>query len=188
MGARRASVAVLAAEAGIDIDEALVRLWDAGIDGVEDARDLIAGRELTDARIALGIPSAKELTTPAWWQSRLSLDDPAFEGLLDQLGIKMSREARRLPKGAVGRLSRYARGRVVNDPRPRAVAAERVEAPWETLGTPRRVRLLSGEEVNSIHSKLVADFATDPDPMGVRGGHVSESLGLCGTPRNHNDR
>ena len=169
----------LAAEARLDLDEALVLLWDAGIQYVEDINHPIRKRDQNRARRALGIATRRELAAPSYWREALGLTEPEFESTLGELGIQMRAGAKRLPKGAVAKLKVEARSRgavqvlrELGEPEP----APRRDAPrhlrrveWKTIGQPRDLRMIEEEEVVKIHFALVEDFKGHNDPIHPEG-------------------
>lgn len=56
--AERITPVALAQSSGLDIDEVLVRLWDAEID-VNGPSDMIPGAQLQSARRAVGVPDPR---------------------------------------------------------------------------------------------------------------------------------
>lgn len=175
MARRVVTLAELAEEAGLDYDETLLHLWEAGLERYNGPKDRLRRRDLDVALRAVGLPTGKDLSAPEYWMRRLGLDRVAFRGLLADLGTPMGNKAQTLPKGAVMKLKRFT------SHRPSASAQEvrqaRVEEPieepfeWRTVGRQRNARLLTEEEVEAIHWELVQDFARDADPIvppGVR--------------------
>lgn len=175
MARRVMSVAELAKAADLDLDTTLIYLWEAGLYQYSGPKDRLRRGDMDIALRAVGLPTGRDLVDPAYWMSRLSLDEARFRDLLGELGVPMARTAKTLPKGAVGRLRRYLNVTPVrgHERSPVAPAAELVEErfEWRTVGHERRLRLLSEEEVEGIHWELVGDFAQDADPIdppGVR--------------------
>lgn len=179
MARRVMTVSELGASAGLDGDETLLQLWDAGLNRYKEPRDRLRRQDVDIALRAVGLPTGSDLTKPKYWMDRLNLDSSSFRNLLVQLGTPMTSGASTLPKGAVARLKREITRDV--DPRSQAArqrqrdrAAERlVDEPfeWRLIGHVRHVRLLSESEVEGIHEELVRDFAQDADPIdppGVR--------------------
>ncbi len=185
MAARRVTVASLAEEAASDLDVALVTLWDAGLDYLHEPGDTIAGKDVTTARRALDIATARALGTPQYWKDRLGYSDAEFALALDELGIKISPRARRLPKGAVAKLKRLGvrRGHGPTGPREsNQTSADEMMLPpleWRVVGQRlQQMRYLSHEEVVGIHFCLVEDFAGTTDPIipaGVRDENLLSS-------------
>ncbi|MCX6659103.1 MAG: Fic family protein, partial [Candidatus Bathyarchaeota archaeon] len=98
-----------------------------------------------------------------------------FRSLLDELGFPMSKNARKLPKGAIRKLESETNKKTsipiqltvqpspeALEPTPRATLDA---LDWKTVGRVREVRLLSLEEVLKIHFTLVSDFADQEDPI-----------------------
>jgi hypothetical protein len=61
----------LAEEASLDLDEALISLWDSGIDYVTDPNHQIKCSDAKRARLSLGLPTFHELTSIKYWQITL---------------------------------------------------------------------------------------------------------------------
>jgi death-on-curing family protein len=183
---RGSTLSELANEAGLDPDEALIALWDAGIESFSGPTDLLAASDLLRARRALGLPKARDLSRVAYWKGKLALDDEQFEQLLGDLGIRLSPRSRNLPKGAVSKLKRALQAR------PPAIPEQRKDSPpeplseapllsWKTIGKQRPFRCLTAAELLSIHDELVQDFATGPDPLeppGARDMGLVESSAM----------
>jgi death-on-curing family protein len=171
----RLTVAKLAELAGLQLDETLLCLWDAGFDEVTGPKDELSGSRLELAKRAVALPTKKQLTSPAYWQRLLSVDEREFHALLRSLQVPMTERARKLPKGAIKKLTSETL-RQKSKPiqpvaeTPRVVSITTVPAPeWRTVGHQRKVRLLSCEEVLAIHYALVADFSHHDDPIDPPG-------------------
>lgn len=166
------------------LDEVLLTLWDAGFDEVNGPNDVLVGNRLEQAKRVLSLPTLRQLTSLTHWQKVLSLEKEELLELLADLGFELSPQSKRLPQGALRKLSSEARKRKpVQVP---AVVERAVVAPpikdqtleWKTIGHVRPVRCLSLEEVLAIHYTLVADFAehSDPiDPPGPRNDNIIAS-------------
>lgn len=115
MSQRRKTVRQLAKEAGLDVDETLVTLWEAGFTELLEPEDFIRGGSLTQARRSLGLATRRELKDPVFWQNLLGLEPRVFSAMLETRGIRLGQTARRLPPKAVTRLKAEAR-RVGIDP------------------------------------------------------------------------
>ena len=184
--------------AGLDLDDTLLILWEAGIEGINDPSDELVGAKLLMAQRALSIPDRLKLTSLPYWQRILSADEKELRALLKELGIPMSMRARRLPKGAIQKLRLFMSGTSImsmNDPSaddatiispgyghqpsidalPHHQQAQRQTAQWRTVGHKREVRSLAVEEVLGIHYALVQDFHNQSDPItppGPRNDHI----------------
>lgn len=168
-------MAELAEQVDLDLDEALVTLWDAGFDQLQDPRDPVPPRLVTPVRRALGLASPRELGSVAYWQVAFGLDREALSEVLRELSINLSPRSRRLPPGAVKRLKRHARLRLGDVELPSVQEPE--EPPklpplvWEVVGHERSLRYLTAEEVSGIHECLEQDFSNSDDPIqppGIR--------------------
>ena len=180
MPRKGATVQHLATEAGIDVDEALITLWDAGIEYVGGAGDLVRRDDVNKGRRVLGLATRRELASREHWRQVLGLTDHAFAELLGVLGVPRLPADGRLPKKAIHRLRAEVRRRggspyaEIEEPEGRLVEAEEPSFPsfsWEIVGHERDLRPLSVDQVRGIHYSLVEDFLQDADPIdppGVR--------------------
>jgi len=174
---KRTSVRELAAEAKIDLDEALVTLWDNGFPHLSSPAHLLNRGEANRARRALGLSTRRELASPEHWQRRLGLDPAQLEELLVSSGVPEGIDRGRLRKKAIRRLLERAQSQQVVQQVPQIVEAA-VLAPssppfmWEQIGRICELRMLTVDEVQSIHWALVDDFKNHPenpiDPPGLR--------------------
>lgn len=177
MARRVTNVGELARSAGLDVDEVLIRLWDAGLDRYSEPSDKLRRRDLDEAQRAAGVATKKEMLSPGYWSDRLALDSQALRDLLKELGTPMSERARVLPRGAVARLVRYAAGGTPQSVSTFAKGPAPTDVPdlepleWRSIGHARELRFLEEAEIEGIHWELVRDFAEDDDPIdppGVR--------------------
>lgn len=171
------SVRELAREADVELDEALVLLWDAGIDAVLNADDRVPARFLPTAQRALNVPTTREQTTVSYWLHRSSMSRENFSARLAELGVFVSPTARKIPKGSLRKLRR-----LFGDELPTVEEQpERPQLPelrWEIVGTSQSQRYVTEEEVCSIHEALVEDFRDSEDPIypeGLRDANLLSS-------------
>jgi death-on-curing family protein len=181
---KRATVQQLATEATVDLDEALITLWDAGIDYVNGPGDLLKRGDVNRARRILGLATRRELADPQYWQRVLGIGQAEFDDLLVNLGVRKLPQGGRLPKRAIHRLKGEVRLRGTS---PYAGIDEEtieVEQPkpplftWETVGHERELAWLTVDQVRGIHYALVEDFLEDSDPIdppGVRNENLLAS-------------
>ncbi len=194
MSRRSLTVTELGTEAGVDLDEVLVTLWDLGVDHVLNASDVVAHRDVKRARQALGVATRFELRSQEYWIALLGISAAELRTFLSDHGIPMGPEATKLPRGGVSRLKAEARrcgldpltGAINRESEPTsgngiAVAHEealvRSEAgfEWHSIGHERSLRWLSTQEVETIHFALVKDFSPSADPIeppGIRSEHL----------------
>ena len=182
---RSITVSKLASEAELDLDEALVRLWDADISYVDEPSSLIRTGDVNTARRALALPSRRDLASFEYWSHLRKTTPEEIEKLLAAAGFPhKSGPRRRLSSKEIRYLLRQANGSgeaitipVHLDP----IAREQSTDPpfvLEVVGHDREVLFLSADEVRRIHSALVSDFADDQDPIepaGVRSESLLES-------------
>lgn len=170
MARRAVTVAQLALEADLDLDETVVTLWDAGIDQVETPDDVVVDGDVKRARSALGIDDPRQVRTISYWLERTQLTRSQFAAELAELDIHLGPAVRVLPKGAV----RKVRRRFAHTAAPLPDPEDRDEEPipplvWGTVGAPREVRFLNEQDVCDIHEALVQDFAGTDDPIDPPG-------------------
>jgi death-on-curing family protein len=181
MARRRRSVQDLAREAGLDLDEALVALWDVGIDTVDTGRDEVPAKQMPRAYGALGLTAPREAASVDYWVKRTGLSPDALRHRARDAGVEISATARRLPKGGARRLARLF-------PAPGAESAVLDLEPvppfrWEIVGAECDVRVLTEDEVLRIHELLEEDFASSSDPiwpLGVKNQNLLSSA--CSRP------
>src|SRR5204862_7497552 len=87
-------------------------------------------------------------------------------------GTPMRRQAHVLPRGAIGKLKRLVMNQhdvpvTPSDPSSEEAIVEKLV--WRTIGRKRQLRLLTTDEVLSIHWELVSDFAEQADPISPPG-------------------
>lgn len=176
---RRISLAGLAAIADVDIEEALVTLWDLGVEGVEGPEDLLPTQDTKRAKAALGISSPREQGSVDYWTRRTGMSRSELTELLGGLGVTLRPSVRRLPKGAAAKLRRQFRA--LAEPEPEMPRALEPCPPleWAPIGSPRHdIHFLNEEDLRRIHEALVDDFAADDDPIqppGIRSEHLLSS-------------
>jgi death-on-curing family protein len=188
MPRRSTTVRDLSVEFEMDLDEALVTLWDAGFEDVLDIDSTIPARQAVRARQSLGLSPVREMRTVAYWRAELGLDAEEFEARLGKMGVSLSASARVLPKGALAKLRRAAReSPAIPAERPQSISVARgsagsqeAEPPfeWRIAGSSRQCQQVSLEEVCQIHSQLEEEFAAAADPIlppGVRDAGLLES-------------
>ena len=178
---KRVAVRQLASQIGMEVDEVLLTLWDAGIDEVTGPGDYLPTKAVNRARRALGIATRRELASPEYWQRRLSLSSEELESLFGDLHIKLRHGTTKLPKGAIARLNAEANRRErLKPPAPKArETPQLVSEPafeWRTVGHLRELRWLTEDEVLEIHYTLVTDFAAGNDPIDPPGPRSKQLL------------
>lgn len=192
------SVKQLAAEAKIDSDEALIRLWYAGFEEITTASDRIGDKDLKRAKKILGIATADEFRSFQYWQSLLGLSVKELELLMKQLSIPFNPEAKKLPRGAVSRLKKEAHIRnssayilskeegkelkhisiSVSHDIERIPLDDSPTLKWSIIGHKYQLNLLNYDQVLGVHNALVSDFFETKDPIipsGCRNRNLLES-------------
>ena len=183
MSRKSQAVRLLARRAGLDLDEALVALWDAGIDDVLNPDDPVPARLLSTAYEALSITAPQELMSVSYWINHTGLDRQELSRRIAEAGIELPPNARRLPKRALRRVR--AMFPMDEEGHPRDSAPQRgYEMPvcepikWDIVGSAPPRRFLSKDEVCSIHDVLAKDFQDSKDPIsppGVRSHDLLDS-------------
>ena len=178
---KRVAIRELASQVGIEVDEVLLTLWDAGIDEVTGPGDYLPPKSANRARRALGIATRRERASPEYWQKRLALTGEELDSLLRELGIKLRHGTAKLPKGAIARLTAEAnRHERLKPPTqegretPQPLSEQPLE--WRTVGHFRELRWLTEDEVLEIHYTLVDDFAAGNDPIDPPGPRSEQLL------------
>jgi len=166
-------VSTLASRAGVDLDEALVVLWDAGLATVEDGDTLLPARDVRVAEAALGISLDRARFCVDYWVSKSGLDRATLAQRMASVGVHLSPNSRKIPKNS---LRRFQLLFGAQDEPQRETAARRVSAPlppleWPVSSARTEMEYLSIDELISIHQALTSDFADSGDPIepsGVR--------------------
>lgn len=189
MTPKKSTVARLAAEAEVDLDEALVLLWDAGLNDVDEPTDVIPDRKMATAKRALGLATARQLRSISHLAQAAGLSVEDARARLQEARIITGRTSDRLPKGCVKKARKvlglqHAGGfsRLVaitsDEPAPQ-LEPETAEAfEWKTIGSVEQVEVLSAEEVEKIHFAIADDFSRGGDPIspaGIRDQNLLES-------------
>lgn len=179
------TVEAIAKEAGLDLDEVLVALWDAGLGEITDPKDRIPANSVRVARAAVGLPNAADIRRPEYWCDRLGMGEVEFKQALAEVGIHLSAGARTLPKGAVSKLRKIERDRfgtvISGATRPVSEEPPQVEEEfeWTLIGHQNRpVFPIGAAEIERIHFTLVKEFAASADPIfppGVKDRNLLES-------------
>jgi death-on-curing family protein len=199
MRPKSVTVRDLAREAGTDLDDALVTLWEIGLEEILDATDVIRPQFVGRARAALRIVGRAELRSLRYWCAVLDSDSEAIGALLADCGIRIGPRARKIPPGGVSRLKAVARSRGINpltgavrqltktagaaprqgeapavDHSGQVVAREVPEPefedlPWSSVGHEPIRRWLASADILRIHFALVGDFDGTEDPIRPAG-------------------
>ena len=185
------TVSQLSNEAGIDIDEALIVLWDGGLEYVNGPTSVIWRRDSNKARRLVGLGTRRELASKEAWQLLFKLDDDGFKHLLETLDFSVP-NPRKLSKKVINRLRAEANvrglswtaavpsrdGEVAED-ESNSLPPKTVYPPlvWTLIGQERDVRYLTGDDVRAIHQELAAGFAGGADPISPPGVRDENLLG-----------
>ncbi|WP_159084926.1 type II toxin-antitoxin system death-on-curing family toxin [Planctomonas deserti] len=162
-------------------------LWDAGIEYPTSTTAQIKPQDVAAAELACGLASPKQKTQVEYWLQLLDLDRATFQERAAEHGINIGPNARRLPKGALGKLEKGAltpRDRsalAVSLPpaKPTQPAPVRQRFTWQDVGHPRdMLQFLTFEDIRGIHFAIAEDFQHTADPIspaGVRSDDLLES-------------
>lgn len=159
----------LAKEADVDLDEALVALWDAGLDYLDDEHPVVRPRDVRRARTALGLEDSKAQLNVEYWVARSGLSRDELTARVAEVGVSLSPRARRIPKNSLRRfrsLFGHQPGLVSGTP------AEPIRLPpleWETIGNCPVTVYLTEDDIKCIHDALVEDFMDSSDPISPAG-------------------
>ena len=168
MTSRTIRVRDVAATANLGLDEALLTLWDAGLDEFETPGDVIPRRRIRDVTRALGLSDDREQLKVDYWIGRSGLTRDELKDVLKEQGISLGSRARRIPKNSLRRLRRIFDARIViRDEEPARETLPPLR--WEVVGERRSSRMLEEAEVRAIHAALEADFAHSEDPVSPPG-------------------
>jgi len=169
----------------MELDDALITLWDVGFDYINGPGDLLRRGDLSTARRVLGLATRRELSSPKYWIEQFGVREYEFAALLTQIGFPGFPLSERLSKKAINRLRAELRARGVSlplgevaEPEKRTDSPPPVPFQWRTVGHERDLKWLSAGQVLAIHNALVDDFRNDNDPIdppGVRSRNLLES-------------
>ena len=169
---------------------------------IRDGNSTIPAKWVDKARTALGAPTVREQMRIDYWVNALGVTRSEFVSELEDLGVRISANARRLPKGALHRLQRKytdpaalektaassssnAQTMGASGATPSASSAGdtstlSTSSPFTLgqIGQPREINFLTTDDVIDIHDHLVREFAISDDPIsppGVRSLDLLES-------------
>ncbi len=186
MGTKAWTVRRLANEAGLDAEELLIGVWDAGLERVDDADQPLTAADVARIRKGVGFPTPRQLRRPEYWRRALDLDDGELREILTDGGLDWRPSAKTLPEGSIRLLKKASRKHRFVDlpplpPREPLETAPLPQVPplvWTRIGRQPVRAFVSAEQVEAIHWALVQDFAGDRDPIappGVRDKNLLES-------------
>ncbi|MDD5008943.1 MAG: type II toxin-antitoxin system death-on-curing family toxin [Syntrophorhabdaceae bacterium] len=196
MSARRPesqSVQQLANRKGVEIEDALITLWEAGFDYVVSPVDNINWRDLKKAEEALGLATREDIRSLQYWKEIFGIPSNDLAILLHDFGISVSKDTKKVPKGGVSKLKAEARKMGIDPstgvivPRPFARKEDSITSQehqlsfvqeteyepiaWKIMGHERPLEWLSEDNVKKIYYELVKDFASSDEPIlpaGIR--------------------
>ena len=202
MARHRAPVSDLAREAGLELDEALLILMEAGF-SVEENDCTISKKWMSRARSALALPRRPDHALRcdvAALARRASLQESDVREALFRAGLLKKRRLKRLPRDLLGRgeialgLVKVGRAEVrgrdsiengtsgltehLGSPTLTRRELLKARRDWPTIGPTQPLTYLAPADVKEIHWVLVDDFrkSKDPiDPPGVRADALLEA-------------
>lgn len=177
---KKKTVRQLANQAGLGFDDALVTLWEAGLEYLLSPDHAINPHELQKAEKALCIVEGKKIDTLLYWEELLGCTREELAEILVRFDLSINRESRKVPKGGISKLKLEARKRGIDPFTGRIRKIDSVpqiqttilEDPlqWQNQGHEYRdLYYLTAEEVKKIHYELVKDFAETKDPISPPG-------------------
>ena len=188
MARSRATLRELARQASLEEDDALLMLWEIGLD-VSSPLQILRGRQYEIARSALRIPNARMLREVAYLARIAELSELETRQRLRSGGVLLI-DDRRIPRGSFSQAKKILDIQSAVAPDldglDEATEADKLTATFELpiVGRIESLQYLSAEEVANIHWILVAEFANTSDPMsppGVRDQNLLE--GAMGRPQ-----
>ncbi len=153
----------------MDLEEALVTLWDAGFDDLETGDDVIPAKRANSARTALHIVPTRAQTRIDYWLKSLNITREEFSAELAEIGVELSPRARTLPKGALRKLKRRYLLKPASPDAPHEPLNPCPPFEWATVGKECQITHLSRKDVLAVHDALVRDFAASDDPISPPG-------------------
>ena len=187
----------LAKEAGVDVDTALLTIWDfEHVDDraprILDRSDIVPATLAKTVRKSLGVATRRDLKSVKYWTMLLGMTRCDFEKLLLDEGFPIGSRHHNLPPSTHKFLLRLARQRnmdpltgvirpsVPSPPHSSLNHDHDIPSPpsFEGVGRHRNIRWITDDEVLRIHNTLVRDFARTRDPIvppGVRNDHLIKS-------------
>ena len=167
MSRKLETVRSLARSADLDLDEALIALWDSGFDWVKGPNDRFPAREINRARQVLGLSNAQVQTRVSWWMQHTGLTFDELSIRSSDMGFNLIPGARRLPKGA---LKKFIVAFPDNAQRVERQTEIEISQPSEAfeiehVGSVAPRRYLNEENVELIHQALTLDAHNGPDPI-----------------------
>lgn len=190
MSRRPTTPSQLAGRAGLEDDDVLIMLWDAGLDYVKGPSSTIRTYDVSRAEFACGLADAAERTRIAYWEHMLGMSPADFRTwAADKAHVKVGPASRKLPKGGLAKIERAVKrdrpapvapllARSRKETPPRASRPDPVaELPWEIVGKPRDNLVLLGEDdIERIHWAIAEDFASTSDPIAPAGVRYPDLL------------
>ncbi len=179
----------LALEAGADLEDALVTLWLAGLESIEDGNSSITPSQEDAARAALGLPTRQELKSLSYWARRFDESSDELGAWLTSKGFKVTSRSTAVPRGAVKALRRRLAERpstpgAAPSPAIGTIRKRRGPAPaWRVVGNVRQVFVPDESEVEAIHRELFEDLRGTSDPIHTPGTRSPDLLAMaCSRP------
>ena len=183
----------IAKEAGLDLDDTLLLLWENNLENLLSPDDRIPSSQLRSARVALGLPDIRHIRRPEYWCRLLEIDRLELSKILLKYNLKLKPNARNLPKNGISALRKHSK--VIIHPSLSAEVLTDTSSSLSSLSSPvstvtepfvwrnigrvaMDIRFLQTEDVIRIHNALVKEFYSSFEPIsppGVRDMNLLES-------------
>lgn len=182
MRRRSWTVATLAAESDLDVEQVLVALWSEGVEYPTEPSHRVRKEHSGLAERAVGLASSRQRRI-AFWLVELGITRDELARVLAEYGLILNPRANTLPKGAVRRL----RAHFAIDASTLAEPADAQGSQglpsaepfaWNPVGTPRDCDHLTADELLRVHDALTEVFFETDDPIfppGVKSQALLES-------------
>jgi len=176
---KRIKIVELVKEANMDFEEALLKLWDEGIDDIYEPGQKLYGKKLEIVRKILMIPGKNELQNINYWVNKLKINKIELIDYLACLDIKVNINARKLPKGTISKLIKSINNKNIKpvytnleeskiEKNIQILEKKKEEFKWDEIGhykESKDIRYLEYDEIKKIHYELVKDFKEKDDPI-----------------------
>lgn len=177
--ARKAAwtVATLATQAELDVEQVLVALWSEGIEYPLDPTSRIRPEDAGTAERATGIAGSRQKRV-SYWLDELGQSRAELTAFLLGSGVRLHPRANTVPKGAIRRLQTLPRVRPDAHPAIEVVLPRAQSFTWTAPGNVRQCDYLTADEIEQVHEALTIDFQMSDDPIsppGVKSRALLES-------------
>jgi death-on-curing family protein len=163
----------LAVHAGLEEDDALLMLWDVGIN-VASPSEVLRGRVLATARTALGIPKARELRSLSYLARLANLTEAEAKTCLSSAGLRLI-EGDRIPRGSFSHarkilgIAAFTLAGLATDEKLILEPPDLTAFELPLIGRIQDMLYLGAADVENIHWILVEEFSEHNDPISPPG-------------------